>query len=80
MAQVVPDICPRENEFSQLITSIMDDLLSLVAKKTNNYACTLFGGSGTAAVDIMLASNIVPDDCVLIINNVEYGNRMFNIA
>ena len=80
MAQIVPDICPRENEFTELITKINESLINIVTKKPSNYACTLFGGSGTAVVESMLSSVVCQDSYVLIINNGAYGKRMVEIA
>lgn len=80
MAQVVPDICPREDEFTRLTTEINEDLKTIVVNKPLDYACTLFGGSGTAVVEAMLTSSIGQDSCILIINNGAYGKRMVKIA
>ena len=46
-AQVVPDICPREKEFGDLMKSISNDLTK-IAKGDENYTTVLFGGSGTS--------------------------------
>ncbi len=78
-AQIVPDICPREKEFGDIMKFISDELTNIVANK-NNYASILFGGSGTAAVESILSSVISENDCVLIINNGAYGNRMCEIS
>ncbi len=76
MAQVVSDICPREEEFGDLMGVIADDLTSIVAGK--DYVTTLFGGSGTAGVESCVAS--IPVKKILIINNGAYGQRMCDIA
>ena len=80
MAQVVPDICPRENEFTELITDINKSLLTIAATNPEDYDCILFGGSGTAVVEAILSSVVNELSCVLIINNGAYGNRMTEIA
>jgi 2-aminoethylphosphonate aminotransferase len=77
-AQVVPDICPREQEFGRLMEFISTELTRLVADP-REYTAVLFGGSGTAAVESILSS-VVGDDRVLIINNGAYGKRMCEIA
>lgn len=77
-AQVVPDICPREEEFGLLMESIADELTHLVATSPA-YTTVLFGGSGTAAVESMISS-VVGDDTIIIINNGAYGRRMCDIA
>ncbi len=78
MAQVVSDICPREQEFADMVDAIMEDLTNIVAD-TEAYTTVLFGGSGTAAVETTLAS--VPSEARLfIVNNGAYGKRMCSIA
>lgn len=77
-AQVVPDICPREPEFSRLLKFISTELTQLVAD-SDQYTTVLFGGSGTAAVESMISS-VVGKNRLLIINNGAYGKRMCEIA
>lgn len=77
-AQVVPDICPRESEFGDLLVYVSSELTRLVGE-LEHYTTVLFGGSGTAAVESILSS-VVDDDAVLIINNGAYGKRMCEIA
>ena len=77
-AQVVPDICPREKDFCQLMQFVSSELTSLVAD-TEQYTTVLFGGSGTAAVESILSS-VMNDGVIVIINNGAYGKRMCEIA
>ena len=79
MAQVVPDICPRELEFGQLMEEVSESLVEFVADP-KDYIAVLFGGSGTAGVEATLSSVIAEDSAVLIINNGAYGTRMCNIC
>lgn len=79
MAQVVPDICPREKEFGELIRSISQDLTK-IAGGDENYTTVLFGGSGTAAMDATINSVVPPGKKILIVNNGAYGERMVKIA
>ncbi|MGP1561789.1 MAG: 2-aminoethylphosphonate aminotransferase [Helicobacteraceae bacterium] len=79
MAQVVPDICPREREFGDVMEFISNGLTSIVAN-TASYTSVLFGGSGTAGVEAVLTSVIPDGKCALIINNGAYGKRMCQIA
>ena len=78
MAQVVPDICPREKEFGDVMEFISKELTNFVGPN-DKYTTILFGGSGTAAVEAMLSS-VVGDERVLIINNGAYGKRICEIA
>ena len=79
MAQVVPDICPREKEFGDLMEYVSTELTSIVAD-ADNYTTILFGGSGTAVVESILTSVVPHDKSVLIVNNGAYGKRMCQIA
>lgn len=77
-AQIVPDICPREKEFGDLMEYISRELTKFIANH-NEYVTVLFAGSGTASVEAMLAS-VVTSGKLLIINNGAYGERMCEIA
>jgi 2-aminoethylphosphonate aminotransferase len=79
LAQVVPDICPRETEFSNLMEDVSMEL-ARIAADPKDYSCVLFGGSGTAAVESILSSVVDDEDVVVIINNGAYGKRMCEIA
>ena len=52
MAQVVPDICPREKEFAGLMKGLRSDLLKVVHAPADQYTAVLFCGSGTINIDI----------------------------
>ncbi|MEK3882974.1 2-aminoethylphosphonate aminotransferase [Paenibacillus sp. PL2-23] len=77
-AQVVPDICPREEDFGGIMLSVSTELTMLVGDPAQ-YTTVLFGGSGTAAVESILSS-VIGEDVVIIINNGAYGKRMCEIA
>lgn len=79
MAQVVEDICPRENEFGNLMHEICDGLLEIGNGK-ENYSVALFGASGTGAMEATITSAIGNDDRVLILTNGAYGIRMTQIC
>ena len=79
LAQVVPDICPRENEFGDVMEFISKGLTSLVASN-DEYTTVLFGGSGTASVEAVISSVVDYDECILIINNGAYGKRICEMA
>ena len=78
-AQVVPDICPREKEFGDLMKWISKELTSIVSDN-EEYTTVLFGGSGTAVVESMLTSVVPYDKRIMIVNNGAYGKRMCQIA
>ncbi len=77
-AQVVPDICPREKEFGDVMEFVSKELTNFVGSN-DKYTTVLFGGSGTASVEAILSS-VVADGTILIINNGAYGKRMCEIA
>jgi len=79
MAQVVPDICPREKEFGDLMEYVSVQLTTIVTD-SDEYTSILFGGSGTAVIESILTSVIPQEKSVLIVNNGAYGKRMCQIA
>jgi 2-aminoethylphosphonate aminotransferase len=79
MAQVVPDICPREKEFGDLMEYVSVELTKIVANP-KKYTTILFGGSGTAVVESTISSVVPHGKKVLIVNNGSYGKRMCQIA
>lgn len=79
MAQVVPDICPREEEFGSVMEFVSKELTEIVGSN-DKYTTVLFGGSGTAAVESIISSVIGNDDILIIINNGSYGERMCHMA
>ena len=52
MAQVVPDICPREKEFASMMKDLRADLLKTVHADPQQYTSVLFCGSGTLNIDV----------------------------
>jgi 2-aminoethylphosphonate aminotransferase len=80
MAQVVSDICPREKEFGELMAEIRNDLLKIINADKKNYTTVLFGGSGTAVMESVIASVIDEEKELLILINGAYGDRMRKIA
>ena len=79
MAQVVPDICPREHEFGDLMEYVSVELTKIVANP-KKYTTVLFGGSGTAVVESTISSVVPYDKTIIIVNNGAYGKRMCQIA
>ena len=78
-ALVVPDICPREKEFCEVVREIRTDLVK-IAGGDETYTCILFAGSGTSVMDAAINSVVPPDKKIAIINNGAYGERMVKIA
>lgn len=79
-AQVVPDICPREKEFSSLMKRLREDLVKIVHGNLKKYTSVLFCGSGTINIDVIINSLIPEGKKVLVINNGAYSTRAVEIC
>ncbi|MEW6261777.1 MAG: 2-aminoethylphosphonate aminotransferase [Thermodesulfobacteriota bacterium] len=79
-AQVVPDICPREEEFVQVMAELRRELVKVVHGDPNKYTCVPFAGSGTIIQDVCVNSLVPAGQKLLIVNNGAYGARMAEIA
>lgn len=80
MAQVVPDICPREKEFDLLMAGIRKDLLKIVHASEEKYTSVLFCGSGTINIDVCLNSLLPANKKILVVNNGAYSTRAVEIC
>lgn len=80
MAQVVPDICPREKEFVSLMKNIREDLVKIVHGDNDKYTSILFCGSGTINIDVCINSLLPENKKVLVINNGAYSTRAVEIC
>lgn len=80
MAQVVPDICPREKEFADMMKGLRQDLLKIVHADPQEYTSVLFCGSGTINIDVCLNSLLPADKKILVINNGAYSTRAVEIC
>lgn len=80
LAQIVPDICPREKEFGQVMKDIQADLVRIVHGDPEKYTAVLFCGSGTVCIDSCLNSLLPEDGKALIINNGAYSARAAEIC
>ena len=80
LAQLVPDICPREREFGDLMRELGTDLLKVVHADPADWTTVLFCGSGTIAMDACVSSLIPADGKLLIVNNGAYSARAAEMA
>jgi len=78
-ALVVPDICPREKEFIELLDGVRKDLVRVV-NGDETYVCIPFAGSGTAGMDACINSIVPADKKIAVVNNGAYGQRLVKIA
>lgn len=80
MAQIVPDICPREKEFVSMMKQMREDLVRIVHGDLNKYTSVLFCGSGTITMDVCINSLLPKGKKILIINNGTYSMRAVEIC
>lgn len=80
LAQVVPDICPREKEFGNMMKGLREDLVKIVHGNLDKYTSVLFCGSGTINIDVCINSLVPEGKKVLIVNNGAYSQRAAEIC
>lgn len=74
------DFCHREPEFFDLQDAVIQGLLDVYGCDSRVWSAVLIGGSGTSALEAMLASLLPADANVLVIENGVYGERLSRIA
>ena len=75
-----PDLCHRESEFFDLQDEARRRLLSVYALDPAEWAAVLITGSGTAAVESMVAAMVPEGGRVLVVENGVYGERVAQIC
>lgn len=78
-SQVCADICPRESEFGAVMGWVSQELSKFVGEP-GHIETVLFGGSGTAADEVMISSCVPDGSKLLIVDNGAYGTRLAKIA
>ena len=79
MAQIVPDICPREKEFRDIMAPIRAELTEIVHGDPEDYTAVLFCGSGTICIDVALNSLLPDKKKAFVINNGSYSQRAVDV-
>ncbi len=79
-AQVVPDICPREQEFVDVMTGVRKDLVRVVHGDPEKYTAVIYTGSGTIIQDVLVNSLVPEGKKICVVNNGAYSARMVEIA
>ncbi|SDV49867.1 2-aminoethylphosphonate aminotransferase [Chitinasiproducens palmae] len=74
------DLCHRENEFFDLQDEACGRLLQVYALDATVWQAILVGGSGTAAVESMIASLVPAQGRLLVVANGVYGERIAQMA
>ncbi|RKP46559.1 2-aminoethylphosphonate aminotransferase [Pararobbsia silviterrae] len=75
-----PDLCHREDEFFDLQDEARARLLGVYGLDAQDWAAVLMTGSGTAAVESMIASLVPENGRLLVVENGVYGERIAQIA
>jgi 2-aminoethylphosphonate-pyruvate transaminase len=75
-----PDLCHREPEFFDLQDEARECLLGVYALSSDAWQPVLITGSGTAAVESMIAALVPQHGRLLVVENGVYGERMTQIA
>ena len=80
MAQIVPDICPREKEFAEKMAQFRKDILGVVHADSQEYTSVLFCGSGTICIDVCVNSLLPEGKKMLIVDNGAYSSRAAEVC
>src|SRR5215470_8309567 len=75
-AMLQPDLCHRESEFFSLQDEARQRLLSVYALDPKVWTAVLVTGSGTAAVESMMAALVPAQGRLLNLENGVYGDRI----
>ena len=79
-AQIIPDICPREQAFVDVMANVRKDLVKVVHGDPEKYSAVIFTGSGTIIQDVLVNSLVPEGKKICVINNGAYAARMVDIA
>jgi len=74
------DLCHREPEFFELQDKVIRSLLDIYQCDPAVWTAVLVGGSGTSAMEAMLASLLPQKANVLVLENGVYGERLSRIV
>lgn len=79
-ALLVPDICPREKEFGDVVKRVRRDLLTVADVDPATHTAVLLAGPGTAAMEAAIGSLVPANGRLLVLDNGAYGERAGRIA
>lgn len=74
------DLCHREPEYFEVQDRVIQGLLDVYGCDIGQWAAVLTGGSGTSALEAMMASLLPENAHVLVLENGVYGERLSRIA
>jgi len=74
------DLCHREHEFFDLQDQLISALLEVYQCDPTEWTAVLIGGSGTSAMEAMIASLVPAEAQLLVLENGVYGERLSKLA
>ncbi len=80
LAAAIEPMCHREPEYFDLQDDVRASLLRLFGLSNEEFAPVLIAGSGTSAVEAMIASGVPAGRKLLVVNNGVYGDRIAKMA
>jgi 2-aminoethylphosphonate-pyruvate transaminase len=78
-ALVHHDVCHRDQDYSDVVRRL-EDKLRPVFRASPDHEILLLTGSGTAAMEMAIASVVAPDRKLLVLSNGAFGERLAEIA
>ena len=78
-ALVMPDVCPREEEFCQRVADVRRRLAAVAGDPAEVTAIPVVG-SGTTALEATLVSFVPDEGEVIFVENGDYGTRLIEMA
>lgn len=79
-AAAAVDLCHREPEYFDLQERVRSALPAVYGLSKTDWCAILLTGSGTTALEAMLASLVPPDGRILVLENGVYGERLSRLA
>jgi 2-aminoethylphosphonate-pyruvate transaminase len=80
-AAMLRDVGSWDKEFAAVVAGVRESLLAVAGlSKQQGYEAILMQGSGTFAMEAVVASTLPPDGKLLVIANGAYGERLAKIA
>lgn len=79
-ALTLPDICHRDEEFSQLLKEVKGLIAKALGIDNDSFETVLFSGSGTLAIESLITCLAGWGKTLFVISNGVYGERAADIA
>lgn len=79
-AAAATDLCHRESEYFDLQDRVLSSLTAVYGLPETDWRTVLLAGSGTSALEAMIASLLPADGRLLVLENGVYGERLSRLA